>query len=276
MIHSRMDSIGTPFPLMVRVFSTMNAPGPLAQFLSASLLIVLAQRSARKWPGVALGIGILLLSLARSAWLGFAMGFLLLVVLAPARFRRGALGLVGLAVVGVLAVRSAPLPHALDSMRNTIETRVTTMRDLAMDDSYRARRQLIPAVLADIVARPLGSGLGATLVGGARGTASSRLADQGLYLDNGVLEILLVLGWFGGGLFLLSAGGSLLMSLRTALTYRAGVGYLAGALALLAQVVGGTVFAGVGGAMFWLAVGMALTVGAAQAGEVHGHAGARA
>jgi hypothetical protein len=280
MINSRMDSIGTPFPLMVRVFSTMNAPGPLAQFLSASLLIVLAQRSAAKWPALLLGIGILLLSLARSAWLGFAIGLVLLVVLAPSRFRRTALGLVGFGVVAILAVSSAPLPHALDSMRNTVETRVTTMGDLTMDDSYRARRQLIPAVMADIVARPLGSGLGATLVGGARGTASSRLADQGLYLDNGVLEILLVLGWFGGVLFLLSAGGSVLLSLRTALEHRGGIGYLAGAVALLAQVVGGTVFAGVGGAMFWLAMGMALTVGAARHGDGHApsgmHLGARA
>jgi hypothetical protein len=200
----------------------------------------------------------------------------MLIVLAPSRFRQAALGLVVVAVAFTLAVGTAPLPHALDSMRNTVKTRVTTMRDLAMDDSYRARRQLIPAVMADIVARPMGSGLGATLVGGARGTASSRLADQGLYLDNGVLEILLVLGWFGGVLFLFSAGGSILLSLRTVLEHRAGIGYLGGAVALLAQVVGGTVFAGVGGAMFWLAVGMALTVGAARAANDAGRAAAGA
>ena len=76
-----------------------------------------------------------------------------------------------------------------------------------------------------------------------------------------------MLGWFGGVLFLLSAGGSIMLSLRTVLAHRAAVGYMVGGVALLAQVAGGTVFAGVGGAMFWLCVGMTLTVGASRAAD---------
>ncbi len=264
MINSRMDSIGQPLPLRVRVFSTMNAPGPLAQFLSAGLLILLAVRSTLKGPGVVAGLVVFLLSLARSAWLGFAVGFVALVVLAEARTRQTLFWILALVSVVLLTISTAPLPPEMASMRETIGRRLTTIGDLSMDDSFRARRYLVPAVLADIGEHPLGNGLGATLVGGARGSASSRLADQGLYLDNGVLEVLLVLGWGGGVIFLLSAGGALWMSLRTVRAHDAGVGYLAGATALLAQVVGGTIFSGVGGAMFWLAVAMAMTVGAGR------------
>lgn len=258
MVNSRMDSIGTPEPLRVRVFSMMNAPGPLAQFVSAALLIVLASRSWLKWPAFVAGALIFLLSLARSAWLGFAIGLALLLLFAPRRTRVTALRVAAFATATVLVLSVVRLPTTLESMRHTIELRVTSMGDLSMDDSFRARRYLVPAVLADVAERPLGSGLGATLVGGARGSASSRLADQGLYLDNGVLEILLVLGWGGGVLFLSAAIAALWMSFRSMQNGVAGYGYLAGGVALMAQVAGGTVFSGVGGAMFWMAVAMSM------------------
>ncbi len=259
MINSRMDSIGQPLPLKVRVFSTMNAPGPLAQFLTVTLLIVLALRSAIKWPTIAAGLLLLLMSLARSAWLGFAVGVLLLLAVAPRRPRRGAATLIIGGVVALIIAASAPLPTALASMRHTIASRLTTIGDLSMDDSFRARRYLIPAVLSDISEQPLGSGLGSTLVGGARGRASSRLADQGLYLDNGILEVFLVLGWFGGIVFLGCAGGAAWLAWRGTRGREAGYGYFAGAMAILAQVVGATIFTNVGGAMLWLAAAMAMT-----------------
>lgn len=259
MIQSQMNSIGTPVPMRVRVFSTLNAPGPLAQFLSASLLILLADRSLWRWPALLAGTTIFLLSLARSAWLGFAVGFVPLITIASRSTRRAGVAMLAVAVLVISAINLAPLPDALDAMRTTITSRVTSLGDLTMDDSYRARQYLIPAVLADISDNPLGSGLGATLVGGARGNASSRLADQGLYLDNGILEIYLVLGWFGGTLFLVGTGLAAFTSFVSARRHGVGYGYVAAAVALLAQVVGGTIFAGVGGGMFWLATAMAQT-----------------
>ncbi|MEP7382751.1 MAG: O-antigen ligase family protein [Gemmatimonadota bacterium] len=259
MINSRMDSIGEPLPLRVRVFSTMNAPGPLAQFLTVALLIVLGLRTKFKWPTLAAGLLLLLMSLARSAWLGFAVGVALLLAVAPRPARRGAIGLVVGAVLALVVAAAAPLPTALASLRHTIASRLTTIGDLSMDDSFRARRYLIPALVADIGEQPLGSGLGSTLVGGARGRATARLADQGLYLDNGILEVLLVMGWVGGLLFLGSAGGATWLAWRGTRGRPTGYGYFAGAVALLAQVVGATIFTGVGGAMLWLSMSMAMT-----------------
>ncbi|MBC7894721.1 MAG: O-antigen ligase family protein, partial [Cytophagaceae bacterium] len=262
MLNSRMDSIGTPQPFRVRVFSTLNAPGPLAQFLSATVLIVLAREGARKWPAVLAGTLGLLLSLARSAWVGFAVGAIALFLMTRMRVRRGMMALGVASAVVIALVGTAPLPPGPDAMRQTITRRITTMGELSMDDSFRARRYLIPAVMAQIGEHPFGSGLGATLVGGARGAATSRLADQGLYLDNGILEIFLVLGWFGGVLFLGSAAAALLGAFRNVRRHPVAAGYFAAALALLTQVLGGTIFAGVGGAMFWIAI--ALASGAAE------------
>lgn len=267
MVNSQMNSIGTPVPFQVRVFSTLNAPGPLAQFLTAAVLILLALQASWKWPAVVLGTMVLLLSLARSAWLGFVVGFCMLLVLAPHRIRRAAFTVLATGALVLTALSVVPLRGAPEAMRRTISLRVTSMGDLSMDDSFRARQYLIPAVIADIEGRPMGSGLGATLVGGARGTASSRLADQGLYLDNGVLEILLVLGWFAGVLFLGSATAAVALAFPVVRASGAGYGYLAAAMALLAQVIGGTIFAGVGGAMFWMAIAMARTTDRAVAGR---------
>jgi hypothetical protein len=269
MIQSQMNSIGTPVPMRVRVFSTLNAPGPLAQFLSASLLILLAERTVWRWPAMMAGLTILLLSLARSAWLGFVIGLMMLLVIACRSTRRAGLGLLAAVIAVGLVLNVIPLPEPMSVMRTTIESRISSLGDLSMDDSYRARQYLIPAVMADIADRPLGSGLGATLVGGARGNASSRLADQGLYLDNGILEIYLVLGWFGGSIFLFSAAMALLSALPGVRRAHAGYGYAAAAVALLSQVVGGTIFAGVGGGMFWLAAAMARTVRRASTDQLH-------
>lgn len=259
MTNSRMDSIGQPLPLRVRVFSMLNAPAPLAQFVGAMLLVLLAARTRWRWPALAAGFLALLLSLARTPWLGFAVGAVIMVAIAPPALRRRCLGLATALVAGLVVLTTIPLPTELATMRRTIELRFTSMGDLAMDDSFRARRYLIPAVVASIAERPLGSGLGATLVGGARGQATARLADRGLFLDNGFLETTLVLGWVGGIAFLAAAFWGVADAFRHVRLERAGYGYLAGAAGLLAQLAGATIFFGVGGALFWSTLAMATT-----------------
>ncbi len=259
MVNSRMDSIGQPAPFQVRVFSLMNAPGPLGQFLCAGLLILLANRARLKTPALYAGIVLLLLSLSRSAWLGFAVGFVYLLFFVGGRSRRTALAIIGTTIAIIVAFQRAPAPRELNPLRRTIENRVTTMTDLSMDVSYRARSYLIPVLKAEILSHPLGNGLGATLVGGARGATSNRLSDLGLYLDNGILETFLVLGWLGGLMFLASSACVVAMALLTVRRGEGANGYVAGAIALFTQLISGTIFFGVGGAAFWTCAAMAIT-----------------
>ncbi|MEO1591177.1 MAG: O-antigen ligase domain-containing protein, partial [Cyanobacteria bacterium J06632_22] len=42
MVNSEMPVIGSPEPLQVRVFSTLNSPGPFAQVMSAGLILLLS------------------------------------------------------------------------------------------------------------------------------------------------------------------------------------------------------------------------------------------
>jgi hypothetical protein len=73
-------SFGQPKPYGIRVWSTMNAPGPLSVMLSASL-IWLATRDRIGSIIIALGgYGVLLLTMGRGAWLQTAFGLLLLIV----------------------------------------------------------------------------------------------------------------------------------------------------------------------------------------------------
>ena len=69
---------GTPEPLGIRVFSTMNSPGPFANVLLAGLLILLTNENFSARPRLrAVGyLSFLLLSLVRSAWIGWFLGLL--------------------------------------------------------------------------------------------------------------------------------------------------------------------------------------------------------
>ncbi|MGQ7365911.1 hypothetical protein ACTGWM_10080, partial [Streptococcus suis] len=75
---SALESIGAPIPRMVRVFSTLNSPGPYAQFVSASALIAIATRSRIRWGSIVFSLIGLLLSLVRAAWGSWAIALVML------------------------------------------------------------------------------------------------------------------------------------------------------------------------------------------------------
>src|SRR5215813_3573385 len=68
-------SFGRPEPFEVRVWSTMNSPGPFANALVAGLLLFFAVRSPLKLPAAVAGYLSFLLSVVRSAWLSWVVGF---------------------------------------------------------------------------------------------------------------------------------------------------------------------------------------------------------
>ena len=105
MINAGMDSIGVPEPLGVRVFSTMNSPASFATFSATGLLLFGFCRSG--WLASVMSIPCLLgllLSLYRTAWLGFAVGVIFCMFFAATRGRAflvcmllfGAIGAAGL------------------------------------------------------------------------------------------------------------------------------------------------------------------------------------
>ncbi len=67
-------SFGQPEPLLVRVWSTMNAPGPFANTMMVGLLLLLILPSRLKLPAAVTGYLSFLLSAVRTAWASWFIG----------------------------------------------------------------------------------------------------------------------------------------------------------------------------------------------------------
>ena len=109
MNHAGMNSIGKPYPLEIRVFSTLNSPGPAAIFLTCALVPMMVERRWRGplgWVGVLLVTVCLLTTLVRSAWIVLVV--MLLTYLATSSGRRK--GLLLLQVVFVAAALFYAVP----------------------------------------------------------------------------------------------------------------------------------------------------------------------
>src|SRR5262249_404417 len=112
MRHVEMNSIGLPLPLEIRVFSTLNSPGPTAQFFAfcvVAMLFVRKWRGMFKWPGVVIVTLCLLTTLVRSAWLILIVMMLVFVLTSASTMKwRLLLQLVAVAAVLYLAVPHLP------------------------------------------------------------------------------------------------------------------------------------------------------------------------
>jgi len=196
MLASRMSSIGLPLPYQVRVFSTLNAPGPFGACIGAGLLALLARRSRLALLAGPVGAVAFLLSLNRTAWIACVLAAIAYACSLRGRARvRLAIagGTLVLAVAGLLIiVPLAPEGKATD----TITMRFNTLTDLSNDRSLNAREANFPFFVDAIIRKPLGHGLGSTGTGTALG---SQAREEGVHdFDNGILETFYSLGWFAG------------------------------------------------------------------------------
>jgi hypothetical protein len=178
MIGSRMNSIGEPEPLEVRVFSVLNAPGPFATVLIPGLLLLFESRTMfAKLTAVPGYVGFLL-SLVRSAWGGWMLGMVYLIWRLKGRLRTRLLVLT--AIMGVAVVPVAMMGDISDATGDRVETLGT----IGSDGSLAARQYMYQTATIDALMNPLGQGLGSA------------------GFDSGYVTILWQLGWIGGSLYL--------------------------------------------------------------------------
>ena len=178
MIGSRMSSIGRPEPFEVRVFSTLNAPGPFATVLIPGLLLLFEGRTVfAKLTAVPGYIGFLL-SLVRSAWGGWMLGMVYLVWRLKGRLRMRLL-----ALTAVMAVAVVPVAM-MGEISDATSERVETLGTIGSDGSLAARQHMYQTATIDALMNPLGQGLGSA------------------GFDSGYVTILWQLGWIGGSLYL--------------------------------------------------------------------------
>ncbi len=244
-----MRSLGAPLPFLVRVFGTLNTPGPFAAFLLTGVLMLLPAKGWSRYPAIATALVALLLTRTRAAWVAFIIGLVVSQLSQP--IMRLPKRTITLLVITVLALPLASTPQ----FKDTILPRLTTLTNLRSDNSFIKRVQFSTQTASNIVETAEGSGLGMT------GGAIKLRAGQGVRsLDNGFLEVFYVFGWPGGTLFFLGIGGLLLQSMRFVEARNDPFANAARActVALVSILPIGDVFTGPTGVLLWSMAGLGI------------------
>jgi hypothetical protein len=250
---SPINSIGGPHPFKVRVWSTMNAPQPFALAMMAGLLFAFAAKGPFRFIAGGPGYVSLLLSLVRTAWLGWVIGAVFLLVRA-----RGAQRIRLLAVGILVCLLSLPL-LLLEPVADRVTGRFETMQEIEGDDSLRARLTLYSDFFLTASNNVVGEGIGSA-------NRATKLTDGDDFaefrnIDSGVLEAMFVLGWPGTLLYLGGLGWLLSEAFGGRAPRQDLAVQAAGAvvLAILAMTTSYNTLVGVGGMVFWTFLGLMLS-----------------
>lgn len=243
MLNSGLNSIGYPLPLEVRVFSTLNAPGPFAIVVMAGLLLVFSERGVLRPLAAGGGFVGFALSAVRSAWGGWVLGFLIIAASLPSKLRNRLLGTFLLTtLVTVPFVTTGPVG-------NLLSQRLSTLTNLADDTSFNDRLALYGNFSSYIAGNPLGQGLGGT--GVAAGLSSDD--DSFLSVDSGFIAVFYTFGILGALYFLGGAAALFKLVFSSSLRLRGltDAVYVGITAATLSQLVFNNTWSGVPGMVLW-------------------------
>jgi hypothetical protein len=188
LINSGMTSSqGLPQPFGMRVWSTMASVEPFSAVMAACLLLLFTSRGALSISASVGGYLSFLLSMGRSAWVGWLGGLLTLTgYLKPKHQMRLMI------TVLVIALLVVPLT-TIEPFSKTINNRLSTFSNLEEDGSAKGRKDSFEYLIGSALTSFVGEGIG------------------GPGYDSSILLPLFHLGWFGtipymGGMFLLVFG----------------------------------------------------------------------
>lgn len=243
MTQANMVSIGFAEPQQLRVFSTLNSPGPFASVVMAGLLLAFSGGGLISGLGSAAGFVGFALSAVRAAWGGWFLGFIVILSRLPARQRVRLLGM-----LTVLALVGVPL-FTLGPVGDLLSQRLASVTDLENDTSYNERLSLYSDFSSFTSNNPLGQGLGSTGVASGIGTQENNMQD----LDSGIIAILYTFGILGTLYF---AGGALTLFMRAILTGSRTQSiteaiYIGITIGTTAQLLFGNAWNGVTGMVLW-------------------------
>jgi hypothetical protein len=204
-------------------------------------LMLLVVRVRLKLPAAIAGYLALLLSVVRTAWLSWAVGLLWILKSAKPRLMVRLVLFAALLVICIVPLASDP------RISNVVGDRFRSFTDLGHDASFGDRSDMYKILLAEAADNPFGYGL-------------RNLENfHGIAIDSGILILIFSLGWFGSALFLTGLGALFLSRGRPKdHTDEFSQASKAIAVAVLAQLVAGDVFANVTGAIFWIFAAMYL------------------
>jgi O-Antigen ligase len=212
-------SFGSPEPFMVRVFSTLNAPGIFATWIMALLVLSLGFRYRLTPLAQLAGTIALALTVVRTAWAALAIAIIFIILSGGRRGLRYA------CYVGIAALAAVVAISAFPELSDVVSARFDTFGNLQNDGSALERLDTARKVLVLIDENPLGLGVGAF---GRGAIAAKSVAFEGA-VDNGILEIFASLGWLVGAIYCAALiGTSATLILRRSLMAPARVTLAAG------------------------------------------------
>ena len=184
-----MNSIGTPDPFSLRIFSTMNSPGSLGAVLLAGVVVALKKPLPIAVPAVTCMLVGLGLAQYRTIWAATALALAMLLVTRPGALKPANL----LAVFGVILALSSTA--FVPEIREAVIKRANSMTELKSDYSGEERLAQYRD-LATNDALIAGEGLG--LSGAVRRLDGLPRA----IIDSGLIDIWRALGIVVGTVFL--------------------------------------------------------------------------
>jgi len=180
------SSAGSPEPLGIRVWSTMNSPGPFAAAMMVGLILLLSSQSVMRFPAAGFGYLSFLLSIVRSMWGAWLVA--LVIFTASLKSKLQLRLIITLLVLGLLVI---PLAN-MEPFSERISSRFETFSNLGEDTSAQARQELYRNHLDDALFNYQGTGIGQAF----------RLDENGqpinIPIDSGIIALFNTLGWFGG------------------------------------------------------------------------------
>ncbi|MFB2839237.1 O-antigen ligase domain-containing protein [Floridanema evergladense] len=188
-VNTGAVAFGSPEPLGIRVFSTMNSPQPFAVVMMAGLLLLFNGKGSLRFASAGVGYLSLLLSSARAVWLGWLVAIFILTSSLKAKLQMRLI--ITLLVIVILVV---PLAN-VEPFSSVIAPRIQSLSNADDDVSYNERSERYQTYLGIALTQIIGNGLGGN-------------AALGPNIDSGILDIFYSFGWLGalpylGGIILL-------------------------------------------------------------------------
>jgi len=260
MENSSLSTIGSPERMQVRVFSTMNAPQTLADFLIFGLLLCVSSTRKLRYTAMPLALMSLALTSSRSAWVGGAAGMLFAVFSLPAKRRiQIAFTLFGcIALMGVLT--------QIPEVDELLTARLSSFTNLKEDSSVNQRLASQQQAITMFLAKPFGNGFGGSGASeGGSGPSYGVATIQGVYQnDNGIEQVTLTYGWAGSLVFIFGFATAVTAALRVSGTTDL-MALKAGLISLVVQVPTMGIFPSATGMLLWVSIILCLATQELQA-----------
>ena len=199
---SELVSFGTPLPMEVRVFSTMNAPQVVGAYLVAGVLISYGSAYKIRYLAMFSGLASLLLSMSRAAWVAFLAGALFLAFRLPSRERKR------IVIIGAICFGTILIGLQVPALNESLSNRFLSLTD-TNDNSAYDRTKTYEAVFHSVITSPFGLGLG------VQDDSQTHDSISDAEHDSSVVNLVLSFGVVGSVVFCVGFLGTSFRILRT-------------------------------------------------------------